>query len=68
MTSRSKPGPLATRTRRNERLMARFAELQRKEVDGIRLFRYQAILNILADEFFLTPDYVSRLVQRHNRQ
>lgn len=47
---------------RNKKLFIRFQELYSKTINNKRLYTYDAILGMLADEFYLQEDYISKLI------
>jgi len=47
---------------RNQKLFNRYQELYSKKIKDKRLYTYDAILGMLADEFFLQEDYISKLI------
>lgn len=48
--------------KRNSAIQKRYKELSQQNYKGKRLYTYEAILSMLADEFYLTPDYIPRLL------
>lgn len=49
-------------TQRNQKLFTRYQELYSKKINDKRLYTYDAILGMLADEFYLQEDYISKLI------
>jgi len=49
-------------TQRNQKLFSRYQELYSKKVNDKRLYTYDAILGMLAEEFYLQEEYISKLI------
>ncbi len=47
---------------RNQKLYSRYQELYSKKLNSKRLYTYDAILAMLANEFFLQEEYISKLI------
>lgn len=50
--------------KRNVRIFQKYNELYAKNINGKRLYTYDAIMLMLSDEFYLMPDTISKIVIR----
>lgn len=50
------------KNKRNVRIYTKYTELYAKNINGKRLYTYDAIMAMLSDEFYLMPDTISKIV------
>ena len=47
-----------------QKIRARYSELESKNKNGVKLYRHAAILAFLSEEFYLTEDWISKILQK----
>ncbi len=55
------------KAKRDERICARYKALADKKIGGKQMYRHEAILEMMKDEFFLTPDTIERIVSNEGK-
>lgn len=52
--------------KRNIAIVKRYKELDSKTTtNGVKLYRYEAVLTMLGEEFYLTPVTIQRIILTH---
>lgn len=52
---------------RNKRIKQDYDKLEAEKVHGVQKYRYEAILAILSNRWFLSPDYIGKIILAENK-